>query len=91
MEDNWCAFCVAILCNLTIEQAFDRIENFRGKKSRNYNNLITEEDSHDMVKMRQSNMTYREIGQMYGLSDVAVYRRIKRFMEEKACLISQIA
>jgi DNA invertase Pin-like site-specific DNA recombinase len=91
MNDNWCALCVAILCNLTIEQAFDRLENYRTKRSRTYNCLITEEDTQDMVIMRKSNMTYREIGQIYGLNDATVYRRIKRHLEEKACLNSQIA
>lgn len=90
MDENWCALCVAILCNLTIEQAFDKMDNFRGKKSRNYNNLITEEDSKDMTIMRKT-MTFREIGQIYGLSDAAVYRRIKRFKEEKSCQTLQMA
>lgn len=85
MKENWYALCVAIMCNLTIEQAFDKLENYRGKKSRNYNCLITEEDTADMTIMRET-MTYRQIGQIYGLSEAAVYRRIRRFKEENVCL-----
>lgn len=75
MDENWGSFCLAILTNCTVEQAFARWEGIN-----DYNNSITQDDVKDMMQMRKS-MTYRQIGEIYGISDSAVYKRLKRFKE----------
>jgi DNA-binding CsgD family transcriptional regulator len=80
MNENWCALCVAILKNVTPEQAFDCLD---GKlKNTNFNHGITEQDILDMIELKK-NYTYAEIGEMYGISENAVFKRMKRYLEPK--------
>jgi DNA-directed RNA polymerase specialized sigma subunit len=44
------------------------------------NTTIRKPDIEDMIRLKRE-MTYKEIGEIYGLSKQAVYRRIKRFKE----------
>lgn len=73
MIENWYVLCVAILRNdVSVEQAFHLYE--KGKRLKT---LITEADVEDMIELKKS-CTYVEIGYMYGISDGAVCKRIKR-------------
>lgn len=80
MNENWCALCVSILKNVTPEQAFQYLE----EEPRNikYNSTLTELDILDMIELKKE-CTYVELGQMYGISANAVFRRIKRYYENK--------
>lgn len=80
MEENWCALCLAILKGLTPEQSFD-ILNRKSNLKQKQNRFISECDILQMIELKKT-MTYEEIGEMYGLSATATYRRIKRFKEK---------
>ncbi|MDF2881707.1 MAG: hypothetical protein K0R54_2264 [Clostridiaceae bacterium] len=73
MDENWCAFYIAIMTNSTVEQAFTR-----WKGVNDYNNSISQDDVRDMIEMKKT-MTYKQIGEIYGITDGAVNKRIKRF------------
>jgi hypothetical protein len=82
MEENYYALLICILKPVTIEQSFDLWE---GRTSRVRNISITKADVEDMVKMKQKGMTYSAIGELYGLTKEATYRRIKRYREALVC------
>ncbi len=82
MNEFWGALAVAIMSQqyLTPEQAFDRLEIGVPKQlpKRICRRDLTSQDSADMVKLK-TNMTYQQIGDVYGLKADAVYNRIRRF------------
>lgn len=73
---NIAAMYVAILREdiTTPEQAFSVISESVHK--------LTDEDVLDMIAMRNQGMYYREIGEIYGISDSSVIRRINRHKKE---------
>ena len=73
MEDNWYALVVAILFNQPPETAFQILED--GTRNLHYSKL-TELDTLDMIKFREEGITYKKIGEMYGISESAAYKRI---------------
>lgn len=75
------ALCVAILKKVPPERAFDLLD-YQSKHSRRFNDCITQEDLEDMVKLRNEGVQYWEIGEMYGISKDAAFRRIKKFKEK---------
>lgn len=75
MKENYYALLICILLPVTIEKSFDLME---GRITKKRNTAITRNDVKDMIQMKQ-NMTYDEIGEIYGISKQAVYRRIKRY------------
>lgn len=72
------ALLLSIFHNMTPEQAFRKLEN----KSYKYTG-ITDEDIKDMVKMRNEGMTYKAIGECYGLSESQTYRRIEDYRKKR--------
>jgi len=70
------ALLICIFQGLTPEQAFMKLE---GKP---YRQTITDDDLQDMIIMKNQGYTYREIGSCYGLSEHAVFRRLKSFKEK---------
>lgn len=80
MKENYYALLICILRPVTIEQGFDMLD---GKITKAQNKSIDSCDVEDMIRMKQQGMTHREIGEMYGLSEEAVYRRIKRYKEKR--------
>jgi predicted DNA-binding protein (UPF0251 family) len=80
MKENYYALLICILRPVTIEQSFEMME---GKVAQIQNVTITSEDIEDMIRMKLQGMTHREIGECYGISEEATYRRIKRYKEKK--------
>jgi len=76
LKDNYIACVMCILTGWTPEQCFDYLEKLERPR---YNLNVTEDDVLNMVRLKQSGMTYREIGEIYGLSPDATYNRIRRF------------
>ncbi len=72
MEENYYALALAILKPVTPEQAFQIISGQKSKRE------ITTSDIEKMIKMKSQGMTYKQIGEIYGLSAHAVYARIGR-------------
>ena len=83
MKENYYALLICILRPVTIEQSFDMMD---GNVAQIQNVTITSDDIEDMILMKQQGMTHREIGECFGISEEATYRRIKRYKERKeAC------
>lgn len=77
MENHY-ALIVAILKGCTPEQAFERLNTGHNKTIKAKETEILE-----MIKLKSEGLTYKEIGEMYGLSDHATYRKIKRYNEKQ--------
>ena len=78
MKENFYALLICILKpSCTIDVSLQIMMDGVFKKE---NTTIDKPDIEDMIRMKQE-MTYEEIGEIYGLSKQAVYRRIKRFKE----------
>lgn len=71
MQDNWYALIVSILKGVLPEQAFELMEN------NTYKPLYGSDHTSDMIKMHEQGMTYRDIGEIYGISESAICKRIK--------------
>lgn len=78
MEENWCALAIAILLKQPPETSFQILEE--GKKNQGRSALDCK-DTLDMISFREQGLTYREIGEMYGLKEYVVYKRIKYYNE----------
>jgi hypothetical protein len=78
LKENYYALLICILKPITIETSFQMLNGIFPK--RNHTD-VHKDDVKDMIRMRQQGITYREIGEVYGMSDEAIYRRIKRFKE----------
>ena len=72
LEYNYYALVISILRQWTPEQSFYYLENNEPGKPE-----ITKEDVKEMARLKEA-MTYQEIGDIYGISDGAVYTRIRR-------------
>lgn len=55
-------------------------KNISHRKKPNYG--INDEDTKEMIKLRERNAPYKEIGKHFGISDQLVYTRIKRYKEK---------
>lgn len=77
MLDGWAAFCISLVSERYIlpETAFYTLEH--GHVPRGISTL-TEADTRDMIAMKAQGMTYKEIGDLYGLDATAVFNRTKR-------------
>ncbi len=76
MNENWYILCIAIIKSMTVEQAFDFWEGVRTRWT------YSEEDNANMRKMRASKMSYKEIGEVYGISAGAVHKRIHGYYKK---------
>lgn len=79
MDENWYAFCIAILKNVTPEKAF---QLYRAGKSSRKNTSIKQEDVLNMIKLKSQGWTYKKIGELYNLSSQAVCKRIKYYQKK---------
>lgn len=75
LERAWGILHIAIAYPkyVTPEQASELWD--KGKLGSKYRNSDFDEE---LIRLRKSGLTYREISQMMGLSDSAIYLRIKR-------------
>lgn len=72
------ALMICVFSNMTPEQAFRKLENKPYKYT-----MLSDEDALDMVKMKENGMTYKSIGECYGISESAAYRRIERLKKNR--------
>ena len=84
MKENYYAFLICILRPVTIEMSFDLMD---GKITKAQNKSVKKNDVEDMIQMKQQGMTHRAIGELYELSEEAVYRRIKRYKERSLIVV----
>lgn len=74
MNEGYYALLISILRHCTPEQAFELLNNGTRKRWCKGNKRIIRH----MVKLKEQGKTYREIGEMYGISKDAAYQHIRR-------------
>lgn len=78
IPDGYYALAVSIVKGVPVDAAIELLDS--GHKTRKCKKNITSQDIEDMLKLKKT-MSYREIGELYGMSHHAVYRRIKRYVD----------
>lgn len=74
MEENYYALLLSILKRYTPEQSFEVLQIGKIKQKHD----IQKNDVNEMVQLKAQGLTYREIGEMFGISGDAAYTRIRR-------------
>lgn len=70
---NYFALVLAVYCQCPAEVAFNRLEN------PSYKRVSLEPDEvKAMIELKGQGKTYREIGELYGITADAAYNRIRR-------------
>lgn len=80
MNENWYVLAVAVLCKevYTIEQAFECYETGKiNKRAR-----MSKQDLEDAIKLKKE-MTYKELGKIYGRSDSGICHLMTKYKECK--------
>lgn len=73
------SFALSVYGGASVDDAIDCISGRRTKTGRpRY--TTDPEDVAAMVRLKAEGRTYKEIGEIYGISDQAVYKRIARAM-----------
>lgn len=72
MSENYYALAISIIKGLPPEQSFELLSTGRIKQKCNL------EDTEDLIKLKDQGMTYAELGEVFGISASAAYRRINR-------------
>lgn len=75
--EGWYVLALAIVSPefLNPEQAFNSFESARPLVQ---HRKLTKQDVQDMIKLKEK-LTYKQIGEIYGMKACAVYNRIRRF------------
>lgn len=81
MQECWYALLLAILSGpyLTPEKAFEFLS--AGKMpiaGRRQTIIVPRSDTADMIKLKQEGLSYKAVGEIYGLDATSVWRRVKR-------------
>lgn len=80
MKENYYALLICILRpDYSIDRSLQAMMD--GVITKKRNTSITKNDIEDMIRMKHQGMTYMKIGELYGITSQAVYRRIKRYKE----------
>ena len=80
---NYYALAVAILGNCIPETAFEKVQSDKPSK---VINQITDDDLHDMLKLREQGVFYKDIAEIYCMDKSTIHRRLKRFSNKGAVL-----
>ncbi|MDT8718298.1 helix-turn-helix domain-containing protein [Clostridium sp. 19966] len=72
MSENYYALLLSILKNYTPERSFKLLNGEKVDKEHRRKEAL------DMVELKKAGYTYREIGDMFGVSKDVVYTRIRR-------------
>lgn len=83
MKENYYALLICIIRpDYNIDRSLQAM--FEGKVTRIRNTAVKRDDVEDMIRLKQQGMTYKEIGELYGMKKDAVHKRIQRYKEAKA-------
>jgi hypothetical protein len=75
---NFYALATAILANVSVDKALIRMELTNPNVATDDHRL----DVEGAIRMLESGMSYREIGECYGVSGDVIWKRIKRWKGE---------
>ena len=87
---NYCALAMAVLNKkFTVERALDFMCGVMTKHNNRCD--LTDADTEDMIKLREQKVPYSEIGEMYGMDQSAVHRKVKKYKERlNRCPMTQV-
>ena len=85
VKENYYALLICLVRPYTIDQSLRMMLD--GKFSEKRNMTVKKDDVEDMIRMKQQGMTHQAIGEIYGLSEEATYRRIKRYKEKRGIAV----
>lgn len=77
VQENYMALAVAILADCPPETAWKWLDKGKCQNGTHHPD-VSKDDDRSMVKLKAEGLTYKEIGQMFGLTKDAVYNRIRR-------------
>lgn len=77
------ALTVSILARTTPEQAFERLDKDFNTDVRYINKIITDEDLEDATKMVELGMTWKEVGEAFGMQTSTMFDRVKRYKQRR--------
>ena len=77
MNENYYALAVAIINGCTPEHAFEMLDT--GHITKKYDK--DQSEAAEMAAIKAQGLTYKQIGEIFGISDQAAYRRIRRYKE----------
>lgn len=81
LRENYHALLVGIITGLPAEKAFAAIGCYGEMRMVGERQPeLADEEIREMIEMRESGMTYREIGEKFGLSTGAARLRIVRYL-----------
>ena len=81
IKEAYLALAVSILIKSTPEQSYARLGTGFGQKSFLVRKDITDSDVEQMIKMKESGMTWDEVGEAFGMGRPAAFKRVKRYKE----------
>jgi len=86
---NYYALCLCVLTERIPEESFIDMGLVPGKKTRRSPKALINNpsdqvpnDVREMISLRK-NYTWKQIGEIYGISDQAAYQRVKRYSKPK--------
>lgn len=83
MNENWYALIIASQFPVTVEQAFQILDSGKRITGRMKKHVkLTTKDLMEMEKLRAQGFTYQKIGEVFGMSMNATFRRLKAFREK---------
>lgn len=83
MRDNWWALMLCILKNITPDCAMNIFQVFSsGSKQKKVLKYVSRENITAMCSMKEKGYTYKQIGELYGISADAAQKRMRRGKEK---------
>lgn len=77
------ALTVSILTKSTPEQAFEKLSKDYNPEIRYVNKNITDEDFEDAISMQKFGMSWREVGEAFGMKTTTMFNRVKRYKQRR--------
>ena len=78
MEENWCCLAISILTDCTPEQAVVIFEFGNNRKNKPTIRL-SKEDFEGIREHKNNGLTWKYIGELFGLSESGVLKRFKKY------------
>lgn len=83
MRENYYALLICIIRpDYNIDRSLQAMID--GEITKTRNTAVKKDDVEDMIRMKQQGMTYKAIGELYGMKKDAVHKRIQRYKEAVA-------
>jgi len=79
LNENWYALCIAIILKTPPETSFQLL----GVGKKRSMSVLNFDDTIDMINFKSEGLTYKQIGEMYGISESAACKRMSYYKKIK--------